>query len=144
MRCAENANGFIEKANMEELVAKPEDAEWCDALAKLADFGTAKQILQHIDGDTQQQHTHNVGTGAFRAPEVRAPRQGDAGSQYYPQSDVYSLGKSMHLLRREAIAPLFRRQSPQVRAHKTSRMHAFTHGRARARTCTCACMCMCT
>ena len=82
------------------LVHKRPETAWSDAQAKLADFGLAKQI------EEGEQHASGVGTGAYRAPEVRDGR-------YYPETDVYALGKTMEELKRESIAPLFKTQSEE-------------------------------
>lgn len=79
------------------LVDHPPHAHWDQARAKLADFGLAKRSV----GD---EHTHNVGTGVFRAPESRDGR-------YYPATDVYALGKTMAHLHQQGVAPLFRSRS---------------------------------
>ena len=79
---------------------RPETA-WSNAQAKLADFGLAERI------EEGEQHASGVGTDAYRAPEVRDGR-------YYPETDVYALGKTMEELKRESIAPLFRTQSEEL------------------------------
>ena len=83
------------------LIVKRDNMAWDEAIAKLADFGTAKQIFLAVDGPREydQVFTKNVGTGHFRAPEV-------LDGHYYPKSDVYSLGKTMEYLRRSGKCKL--------------------------------------
>eukprot|EP01034_Spumella_vulgaris_P025233 gene25233-31664_t len=68
------------------LVHKVRDQPWALATAKLCDFGSAKYTLF---GDSQEKHTYNAGTAAFRPPEVKR-------GILVPESDVYSLGVTMY------------------------------------------------
>ena len=88
---------------MNVLVFKDERADWSTAIAKLADMGLTKKILN----ESEQQHTENQGTALFRAPEV------ERGSQYKEETDVFALGKSMEQLRLSNISSLFKTQSSQ-------------------------------
>lgn len=90
------------------LVLRPNPSSWHEAVAKLADFGTARQILMSAggedDSDEEQVYTRGVGTGMFRAPEMR-------GGYYNSAVDIYSFGKTMQNLRNAATSPLFRTRS---------------------------------
>jgi len=90
---------------MNVLVWHTEGSDWETAEVRLADFGLTKRILR-MGGE--EEHTHHVGTAYFRAPEARS-------GKYYPQTDVYSLGKSMQFLRSQRISALFKSPSLALR-----------------------------
>eukprot|EP01041_Mallomonas_annulata_P008920 gene8920-18459_t len=73
----------VKPANI--LIHKPKGVPWMEARAKLCDFGSAKFIFNDMYCGG---HTANAGTASFRPPEVR-------NGKFFPESDVYSLGKSM-------------------------------------------------
>ena len=91
------------------LVLKRAQDEWASAVAKLADFGTAKRVLNLGD---EEQHTHGLGTFDYRAPEAEEGR-------YYRQTDVYALGRTMYSLRRQNWNSLFRAAAGGRAAHYT-------------------------
>ena len=72
-------------------------------IAKLADFGCAKQLLIGVD-----EHTVGVGTGGFRAKELRT-------GNYGKPADVYSLGMTMKSLKQDGSSKLFKSNSSDLK-----------------------------